>query len=190
MEATYLGETPDDAGTPREGKRRLVLAAAACSAVALAGGLAYGLAPDGTPTALRARSSAVAAAEAPAPPAPDAPAPEAAGGAPELPPLPPVPPGKTAIRDKVGRFRGFVDSAVLFSMEPRPAGGVPVHSPSGELTGYIVEQYGFLDAVSAADPKIVAALKANPAQVVDEIGATVSFEEWARRVAGGTARTR
>lgn len=107
-------------------------------------------------------------------------------------------PGMVPVLDSTGAVRGFIPKDEL-GADPTElklgAGeaqvlGWEVRLTSGELSGYMLAGYGFVDALTAQDDAIVEALLANPLQVVDEGGELVSAEEWLARTRAGTAATR
>jgi hypothetical protein len=65
-----------------------------------------------------------------------------------------------------------------------------VRDDDGEIAGYFLPGHGFVDAASAEDAELVEAIRANPRLVIDETGALLTPEEWAARIAAGTAQTR
>jgi len=112
--------------------------------------------------------------------------------------LSPAVPGMVSVADHAGRIRGYLTEAED-SQEPAEVplgtGAVPVewfavHDLDGTVTGYMLAGYGFVDRVSAQDPKMVDALLLNPLQVIDADGRLVSAAEWHVRTIAGTARAR
>lgn len=104
----------------------------------------------------------------------------------------PLSPGPRPVLDHTGRTRGYVCDIDFTDLVAPPVGdpGYPVTDNRGQVSGYWVRGYGFVDPVSARDPSIIASLKANPLQVIDSNGDLVGAAEWLQREQAGTARTR
>lgn len=98
-----------------------------------------------------------------------------------------VPKGKVPVASHEGTIAGFVDEAAEASPEGyplldlgtgRPLRGLEVADVEGEIVGYLVEGYGFLDLETSRDPGAVDQLLAPPDPEDMSPEQREDYEEW------------